>query len=67
MATPLTMLCEFYMEYEDDARGYRYLRAELHATVCGALGVEVVVGSGGLATAISSGIARGVGGHLGAC
>ena len=65
--TRLTMLCEFYLEYEDDARGYGYLRAELRAPVCSALGLEVVVGSGGLATAISSGIARGVGGHLGAC
>ena len=53
------MLCEFYVEYEDDARGYRYVRAELRAPVCGASGVEVVVGSGGLSTAI-------VGGKLGA-
>ena len=59
MSTLLTALCEFYLEYEDNARGYQYLRAELRAPVCGASGFEVVVGSGGLSTAI-------VGGKLGA-
>ena len=45
---------DFYGEYEDDPRGYGYLRLELRAYVCGARVGEVVVGSGGIATAISS-------------
>ena len=59
MSTRFTTLCDFYLEYEHDSHGYGYLRAELRAPVCGASGVEVVVGSGGLSTAI-------VGGKLGA-
>ena len=39
-------LRDFYGEYEDDPRGYGYLRLELRAYVCGARVGEVVVGSG---------------------
>ena len=55
------------MEYEHDARGYGYLRAELHAPMCGASGVEVVVESSGRATAIVDHVAGGAREHLGAC
>ena len=54
LATLRAALRAFYFDYEDDARGYGHLRLELRAWVCGAPGAEVVVGSGGIATAISS-------------
>ena len=40
------------MAYEDDPGGYRHLGLELRAYTCGAWVGEVVVGSGGIATAI---------------
>ena len=49
---------------EDDPRGYGYLRLELRAYVCGARVGEVVVGSGGIATAISSYVGRGLSGAV---
>ena len=52
LATLATALRDFYGEYEDDPGGYQYLRLELRAYVCGAWVGEVVVGSGGIATAI---------------
>ena len=42
----------FYGDYEDDPRGYGRLRLKLRAYVCGARVGEVVVASGGIATAI---------------
>ena len=54
MATMRAALRAFYFDYEDDARGYGHLRLELCAYVCGARVGEAVVGSGGIATAISS-------------
>ena len=42
----------FYGDYEDDPRGYGHLRLKLRAYVCGARVGEVVVASGGIATAI---------------
>ena len=52
MATPAAELLDFYFAYEDNPGGYQYLRLELRAYVCGARVGEVVVGSGGIATAI---------------
>ena len=52
MATLAAAVRDFYNEYEYDARGYAHLWLELRAYVCGARVGEVVVGSGGLATAI---------------
>ena len=52
MAILRAALRDFYGDYEDDPRGYRYLRLQLRAYVCGARVGEVVVGSGGIATAI---------------
>ena len=54
LATLAAALLDFYFAYEDDPGGYQYLRLELRAYVCGAWVGEVVVGSGGIATAISS-------------
>ena len=51
MATLAAAVRAFYNEYEHDPRGYAYLLLELRAWVCGAWAVEVVVGSGGVATA----------------
>ena len=45
-------LLDFYFAYEHAPRGYAHLRLELRAWVCGAWAVEVVVGSGVVATAI---------------
>ena len=45
-------LRDLYSAYEDDPGGYQYLRLELRAYVCGARVGAVVVGSGGIATAI---------------
>ena len=45
---------DLIFEYENDPGGYRYLEFELRAWVCGARVGEAVVGSGGIATAISS-------------
>ena len=59
LATLAAALRDFYFAYEDDARGYQYLGLELRAYVCGARVGEVVVGSGGIATAISSWAVRG--------
>ena len=53
MATLAAAVRAFYNEYEYDPRGYAHLRLELRAWVCGARAVEVVVGSGGVATAKS--------------
>ena len=47
-------LRDFYFTYENDPRGSGYLGLELRVWVCGARGAEVVVGSGVVATAISS-------------
>ena len=52
LATLRAALGAFYLEYKDDAGGYGYLRLELRAYVCGARVGEVVVASGGIATAI---------------
>ena len=52
MATLATALRDFYCEYEYDPRGYGHLRLELRTYVCGARVGEVVVASGGIATAI---------------
>ena len=54
LATLAAALRDFYGDYEDDPRGYGHLRLELRAYMCGARGGEVVVGSGDIATAISS-------------
>ena len=53
MATLAAAVRDFYFDYEDDPGGSGYLRLELRAWVCGAWAVEVVVGSGGVATAFS--------------
>ena len=55
-------LLDFYFAYEDDPGGYQYLGLELRAYVCGARVGEAVVGSGGIATAISSYVGRGLSG-----
>ena len=55
---------DFSGDYEDDPRGYRYLRLQLRAYVCGARVGEAVVGSGGIATAISSYVGRGLSGAV---
>ena len=47
-------LRDFYGEYENDPGGYDNLLLELRAHVCGTRVGEVVAGSGGVATAISS-------------
>ena len=54
LATLAAALRDFYLACEDDPGGYQYLRLELRAYVCGARAGEVVVlvGSGGIATAI---------------
>ena len=52
LATFEAALRDLYFAYEDDPGGYQYLRLELRAYVCGARVGEVVVGSGGIATAI---------------
>ena len=52
MATLEAALCDFYNEPEDDPRGCGHLLLELRAYVCGARVGEVVVESGGVATAI---------------
>ena len=52
LATLAAALLDFYFAYEDDPGGYQYLGLELRAYVCGARVGEVVVGSGGIATAI---------------
>ena len=54
MATLAAAVRAFYNEYEYDPRGYAHLWIELRAYVCGARVGEAVVGSGGIATAISS-------------
>ena len=64
MATLAAAVRDFYNEYEYDARGYGHLWLELRAWVCGAPGAEVVVGSGGIATAISSYVGRGLSGAV---
>ena len=53
MASLAAAVRDFYGDYEDDPGGSGYLRLELRAWVCGAWAVEVVVGSGGVATAFS--------------
>ena len=45
---------DFYGEYENDPGGYDHLLLKLRAHVCGTRVGEVVAGSGGVATAISS-------------
>ena len=45
-------LHDFYLAHEDDPGGYGYLLLELRAYVCSAWVGEVVIGSGGIATAI---------------
>ena len=55
---------DFYFEYENDPGGSGYLGLELRVWVCGARGAEVVVGSGIVATAISSSSGRGLSGAL---
>ena len=52
MATLAAAFLDFYFSYEDDPGGYQYLRLGLRAYVCGARVGEVVVASGGIATAI---------------
>ena len=64
MATLEAALRDFYNEYEYDARGYAHLWLELRAYVCGARVGEAVVGSGGIATAISSYVGRGLSGAV---
>ena len=54
MATLQAALRDLYGEYENDPGGYGYLLLELRAHVCGTRVGEVVAGSGGVATAISS-------------
>ena len=54
LATLRAAVRDLIFEYEDDPRGCGHLRFELRAWVCGAPGAEVVAGSGGIATAISS-------------
>ena len=51
LATLRATLLDFYFAYEHAPRGYAHLQLELRAWVCGAWAVEVVVGSGGGATA----------------
>ena len=51
LATLAAAVRDFYGDFEDDPGGSGYLRLELRAWVCGAWAVEVVVGSGGGATA----------------
>ena len=53
LATLAAAVRDFYGDYKDDPGGSGYLRLELRAWVCGAWAVEVVVGSGGVATAFS--------------
>ena len=64
LATLAAASLDFYFAYEDDPGGYQYLGLELRAYVCGARVGEVVVGSGGIATAISSYVGRGLSGAL---
>ena len=54
LATLRAALRAFYDESENDQRGSGHVLLELRAYMCGARGGEVVVGSGGIATAISS-------------
>ena len=54
MATLQAALRDFYGEYENDPGGCGHLLLELRAHVCGTRVGEVVAGSGGVATAISS-------------
>ena len=54
MATLQAALRDFYGEYENDPGGCGYLLLEMRAHVCGTRVGEVVAGSGGVATAISS-------------
>ena len=63
-ATLWAAVRDFYGENENHPRGYAYLRLELRAYVCGARVGEVVVGSGGIATAISSYVGRGLSGAV---
>ena len=51
MATLRATLLDFHFAYKHAPRGYAHLQLELRAWVCGAWAVEVVVGSGGGATA----------------
>ena len=53
MATLRATLLDFHFAYKHAPRGYAHLQLELRAWVCGAWAVEVVVGSGGVATAFS--------------
>ena len=64
MATLEAAVRAFYGEYEYDPRGYAHLWLELRAYVCGARVGEAVVGSGGIATAISSYVGRGLSGAV---
>ena len=64
MATLQAALRDLYGEYENDPGGYGYLLLELRAHVCGTRVGEVVAGSGGVATAISSSSGRGLSGAL---
>ena len=64
MATLRAAVRDLIFEYEDDPGGYGYLGFELRAWVCGAPGAEVVAGSGGVATANSCYVGRGLSGAL---
>ena len=52
LATLRAAVRELYFACESHLGGYQYLRLQLRAYVCGARVGEVVVGSGGIATAI---------------
>ena len=52
LATLAAASLDFYFAYEDDPGGYQHLGLELRTYVCGARVGEVVVASGGIATAI---------------